>query len=127
MVLADVRVSPPGWVGRSAVGSSYDVWALSLAGSPAWTQLAAEGTPPGGRYFHTAIYDPVRDRMVVFGGYDGLPLNDVWTLSLAGSPGWMHLTPAGTPPTARWANTAIYDPVRDRKEEIGGTDGRNIH
>ena len=48
-----------------------DVWALSLSGSPTWAQLAPAGTPPGAWYGHSAIYDPARDRMVVFGGNDG--------------------------------------------------------
>ena len=86
-----------------------DVWALSLAGTPAWTQLTPAGTPPSARSDHSAIYDPVRDRMVVFGGIlDGVRYrNDVWALSLAGTPAWTQLTPAGTAaeravlPTAR--------------------------
>jgi hypothetical protein len=44
--------------------------------------------------YHSAIYDPVRDRMVVFGGFDGLGNlhNDVWVLSLAGAPTWSLLS-----------------------------------
>ena len=101
--------------------SFNEVWALSLAGTPAWTLLAPTGTPPSARYGHTAIYDPVRDRMVVLGGYDvsGI-LNDVWALSLAGTPAWAALTPAGTPPSTRDGHTAIYDPVRDRMVVFGG-------
>ena len=104
---------------------SYDngVWALSLSGNPTWTQLAPTGTPPGGRNGHTAVYDPVRDRMVVFGGSNGSLLNDVWALSLAGSPVWTKLAPAGTPPSARYEHTALYDPVRDRMVMFGGWDG----
>jgi hypothetical protein len=62
----------------------------------AWNQLVAVA-----RERHTAIYDPVRDRMLVFGGCDAslAPLNDVWALSLAGTPVWTHLAPSGTPPT----------------------------
>jgi galactose oxidase-like protein/Kelch motif protein len=96
-----------------------DVWALSLSGSPTWSRLAPEGSPPLARAGHTAIYDPVRDRMIVFGGtlYDGhrtTDFNDVWALSLAGSPAWSAIAPTGRPPDARSAHTAIYDPVRDR-------------
>jgi hypothetical protein len=103
--------------------SSYlnDVWALSLAGTPVWTQLTPSGTPPIARIFHSAIYDPVRDRMVVFGGYSGsYLLNDVWALSLAGTPAWTQLIPSGTPPTTRDLHSAIYDPVRDRMLVFGG-------
>jgi hypothetical protein len=99
------------------------VWALSLAGSPAWSQLAPAGSSPSARYAHTAIYDPVRDRMVVFGGYDGDRRNDVWALSLAGSPAWSELTPAESPLAARYWHTAIYDPVRDRMVMFAGYDG----
>ena len=103
-----------------------DVWALSLAGTPAWTQLTPAGTPASVRSSHSAIYDPVRDRMVVFAGiYKSSPyyLDDVWTLSLAGTPTWIQLTPAGTPPSARGYHTAIYDPVRDRMVLFGGSNG----
>src|SRR5262245_17189818 len=69
--------------------------ALPLSSNPAWSALA----PPGesaARYYSAAIYDPVRDRMVVFGGIDGLgPHNDVWALSLSGDPAWSALTPVG--------------------------------
>jgi len=100
-----------------------DVWALSLAGTPAWTQLTPSGTPPSGRAGHSAIYDPLRDRMVVFGGYSGSTLNDVWALSLAGTPAWTQLTPSGTPPSARYLHSTIYDPVRDRMMVFGGYSG----
>lgn len=104
--------------------SSYDfnnVWVLSLAGSPVWAPLNPSGTPPTSRMGHTVVYDPVRDRMVVFGGISGSSYsNDVWALTLAGSPAWAQLTPSGTPPSARYGHSAIYDPVRDRMVVFGG-------
>src|SRR5204863_1309331 len=102
-----------------------DVWAMSLAPSPAWTPLAPTGTKPAARHGHTTIYDPVRDRLVVFGGRDVIGLrNDVWELSLSGAPAWTQLAPSGTPPTARGDASAIYDPVRDRMIVFGGFDGK---
>src|SRR5207245_9397448 len=100
-----------------------DVWAMSLGASPAWTQLAPTGTKPAGRHAHTMIYDPVRDRLIVFGGRDVIgPRNDVWELSLSGTAAWPLLTPSGTPPTAREHATAVYDPVRHRMVLCGGFD-----
>lgn len=107
-----------GWNGVTNFG---DVWALALAGTPAWTKLQPAGTPPSGRRWHSAVYDPLRDRMLVFGGFSGdLYLNDVWALSLSGTPTWTELTPAGTPPYPRYRQSAIYDPVRDRLVIFGG-------
>jgi hypothetical protein len=59
-----------------------DVWALTLSGSPVWSQLLPGGTPPGAHENHTAIYDPMRDRMVVFAGvnHSGNDINDLWAL-----------------------------------------------
>lgn len=97
-----------------------DVWALSLA-APAWTQLAPAGTLPSGRIMHSAIYDPVRDRMIVYGGNNGgARLGDVQSLTLSGTPTWSALTPTGTPPAARDGHAGIYDPVRDRMVVCAG-------
>ena len=95
-----------------------DVWALSLSGGPAWTQLAPSGTPPSARSGHAAIYDPVRDRMLVFGGFGSTP-GEVWALPLS-SPAWTQLAPSGGPPVARTGACAIYDPVRDALVVFGG-------
>jgi hypothetical protein len=84
-----------------------------------WAQLSF--SPPAVRELHTAIYDPVRDRMVVFGGRDaGGSRNDVSALTLAGSDGWSALSPAGSPPTGRFLHTAGYDLSRDRMLVFGG-------
>lgn len=109
--------------GNEITGNRNDVWALSLAGTPAWSQLTPTGTPPSPRSEHRAIYDPVRHRMLVFGGGDGSLRNDVWALSLAGTPAWTQLTPTGTPPSPRKNHSLVYDPVRDRALMFGGWDG----
>lgn len=104
-------------------GTYNDVWVLSLAGTPAWTQLSPMGTPPWTRLQHSAIYDRPRDRMVVFGGDASGRLNDAWALSLAGATAWTALSPAGTKPGARAGHTAVYDPAGDRMVVFGGIGG----
>jgi hypothetical protein len=102
-------------------GLFNDVWALSLDGPPAWSALAPSGTPPAARASHTAILDPVRERMIMFGGRTlSGGRQDVWALSLAGAPAWTQLAPTGTRPLSRWNHTAIYDPVGDRMIVHGG-------
>ena len=65
--------------------------------------------------------DPVRDRMVVFGGHGLVLFNEVWALSLAGAPAWTQLTPPGDTAERAESHSAIYDPVRDRMVVFGGS------
>jgi hypothetical protein len=110
-----------GWTGSGKLG---DQWTLSLAPGGQWAPLAAAGTPPPTRGVGSMIYDPVRQRTILFGGNGPTTLmNDVWALSLNGPPVWTELSPAGTPPPARQSHTAIYDPVRDRMIVYGGAGG----
>ncbi len=115
--------------GASRSGFLNDVWALSLTGTPAWEQLAPLGAAPSPRSEQSAIYDPVGDRVVVFGGRISATeeVNEVWALSLVGEPAWTMLSPVGTPPNARYGHTAIYDPLRDRMVVFGGYDGVNTY
>jgi hypothetical protein len=109
-------------------GFHNDVWALSLTDSPTWTVLTPSGTPPDGRAYHSAIYDPVRDRMLVFGGWPGGNFynNDVWALSLGDAPAWTALEPLGPVPPVRQHHSAIYDPVRDRMVVFGGSNADGV-
>ncbi len=103
-----------------------DTYRFSLA-THAWTViLNGPSTPPSGRILHSAIYDPVRDRMIVFGGIDnfGVFHNDVWALRFADPVPWQSLTPLGTPPAGRRGHFAIYDPLRDRMVVFGGEDAQ---
>src|SRR5262245_6087205 len=99
-----------------------DVWVLPLASATGWHQMLVGGTPPSARDGHTAVYDPIHDRMVVFGGFDTGPRNDVWELSFAGAATWRQILPAGSPPSPRVGHAAVYDPVRQRMLVIGGVE-----
>jgi hypothetical protein len=98
-----------------------DTWQLTLGRSPQWSLLAANGPLPSGRFGHAAVYDPVRDRLLVIGGFDGGSfLSDVWSLPLSGPAQWSPLSPSDPPPSGRRYHSAIYDPVRDRVVIYGG-------
>jgi hypothetical protein len=113
--------------GKSVNDVIGDLWTLDLAPDGQWTPLVAAGTPPGARYVASMIYDPVRERAILFGGLANEDMNDVWALSLNGSPAWTQLNPAGAPPPARDNHPAIYDPVRDRMIVFGGSGpGNNL-
>jgi uncharacterized repeat protein (TIGR02543 family) len=95
-----------------------DLWSFTLASG--WTQLSPAGGPPSARDAAALLYDPVRNRMLLIGGNNSPPPNDVWALSLTGTPTWSLLTTSGTPPAGRFLFSAIYDPVRDRVLRFGG-------
>jgi hypothetical protein len=97
-----------------------DLWTLSLGVSPAWAQLTASGAIPSSRRGHTIIYDAPRDRFILFGGYDGVYLNDTWQLTLDPTPTWTQLAPTGTPPPGLYWHSAIYDPIRERMIVFAG-------
>ena len=88
---------------------SKELWELSFTTEPAtWRLLQATGEGPAGRTGHSAVFDPDRDRMILFGGWNGTYHNDLWSLSLEDPPVWDELHPLGTPPAARMNHAAVY-------------------
>ena len=65
------------------------VWRLLNANDTAaavWERINAFGEPPPSRDGHTAVWDPMSNHMIVFGGFEffgGAPLNDLWILTKA--------------------------------------------
>lgn len=109
--------------------SVNDVWVLTnangVSGTPAWSQLTPSGTSPPGRAGSTAVYDPVSNRMMVFGGNNASGyFNDTWVLSnangLGGTPAWDETASSGTLPPARSEHTAVYDPNANEMIVFGG-------
>lgn len=108
----------------SLVGQPTDVWVLPLDGSGGpWQVLPVSGAAPPARRLTTMIYDPLRDRMVLFGGLnlDGSgAYNDTWALSLSpGTPTWTFLQ-TSTAPAVRYGHVGLYDPLNDQLVIYGG-------
>ena len=109
-----------GWNDRSGFTSSATV-ALALSAPGDWQDI---GEYSGGtRMWHQAVVDPVRDRVIIFGGYNwpaGLdsliarPLGDPSTgaVSLHAADGWG--------PSACFGFSFTLDPPRDRVLLYGG-------
>lgn len=115
-----------------------EVWALDLA-NPAWTLLATNGATPSGRYGQSMVHDPVRDRLVMFGGYGPVAdsagnyyrpndfLNDAWVLELTGqdAPRWERIhAPDG--PTKRDFFAMVWDQRLERVLLFGGNGGLDM-
>jgi hypothetical protein len=82
-----------------------------------WVQIFPATVPPA-RSIHVMVYDPVRERTLMFGGKSGKPvLNDTWSYSRGQ---WTQLQPAHIPPVRAFAGAA-YDSDRDRVVLFGGS------
>lgn len=132
-----VIIDPPGqrMVAFGGVAGGIpvnDVWSLDLAGGGGWVDLTpGAGPAPSARADHSAVYDALNRRMIVFGGPLGALENEVWAFDLAGSAGWMLLVagsaaPSPAAPSPRSGHAAVYDPGQQRMIVFGGNDGGAI-
>ena len=100
-----------------------DVWTFDL-GTRTWKVVVTTGGDDTlNRYRHTAVYDTVGDRMIMYGGFTPSGTNnDVWSLDMK-TLGWTKLTTSGVIPAARARHNAIYDTKRNRMVVFGGVEG----
>jgi len=110
------------WGGRSGSRTYInDTWVLAL-GSQQWSQIFPAGGTPTGRESATAIYDPIEQQMVIFGGWNNSGNQTDPNVLNLGAPRWSPLFPSGTSaPSARWGHVAVYDPEGDRMVIFGGS------
>ncbi len=114
-----------------AFGGGYgltlnDVWELYIppGGGMMWSEIQTQGAPSP-RSLGAAVYDPVRDRMLLFGGDvspNGFTTNEIWALDFSDAT-WHQLSPLGVPPSPRSRVAAVYDSQGDRMLVFGGHDG----
>ena len=94
-----------------------DVWELTLSPVPKWRLLPP--WPVGARGAEMAVFDPVRARILVFGGSNSVfMLNDLYAMDIWTNT-WLALTPA-TLPSPRNLGLLRYDSLRDRLLLFGG-------
>ena len=78
--------------GSAFYGTLDDVWAFALGGSPGWTRITPPVTGPPRKYA-CGVLDSLNSRLFVLCGNDGAhDQNDVWSLSLSGTPAWTRWT-----------------------------------
>ncbi len=70
-----------------------------------------------GRNSHGMAYDPVRQQVVVFGGYNGNSLGDTSTFD---GTNWVRRFPASSP-VDRWGHRMVWDAARNEVVLFGGT------
>jgi hypothetical protein len=97
-----------------------DLWELSFSGTPTWTLLAPQGTAPAPVQYHSAAYDPVGHRMLVYAG------SQLWELMLGGEPTWSLMTIPGPNPGPRSTPALVFDASRNRLLLLGGNPSDGI-
>jgi hypothetical protein len=96
-----------------------DVWEFNLK-TETWRERSPSGERPVPRYGTSAIYDPVRNRMIVSHGFSSQGrFDDTWSFDLA-THKWTDLTPPEPKPLKRCLHDAVYDTVNDRMLLGGG-------
>ncbi|MGE0141819.1 MAG: kelch repeat-containing protein [Planctomycetota bacterium] len=100
--------------GASANGSGFLDETLAWNGN-SWVVVFSPSRPAM-RYAHEMVRDSARNRIVLFGGYNGAFLGDTWEF---GSSGWVQLQPSLAPP-ARGSFAMAFDRRRNRTVLFGG-------
>ena len=77
--------------GQDAASPRNDLWEYSFDRRE-WTELNPSGTLPPARFGHTTVFDPVRRRLVLFGGQAAGFFSDVWAYDIAQNT-WQQLSP----------------------------------
>lgn len=121
-----------GGIGPRCCTILSDAWVLTNAdGTENTTSRWIKLTPQAAlnRARHTAVYNSVSNRMIIFGGQDedgisGNIFNEVWILEHAngqgGTPRWVQLNTVGDAPLPRVHATAVYDAASNRMTVFGG-------
>ena len=89
-----------------------DLWLYSLDRRE-WGQVQPSGTIPPARFGHTLLFDPVRRRLILFGGQAGVFFSDTWAFDVAVGT-WRQLSADEAGPSRRYGHSAIYETTRDR-------------
>ena len=114
------RCSEGEWCFAQVLG---DTWALDMIAG-VWGTLDASPSPSA-RYGSAMAFDPVSNRVILFGGGTLVDpgrsvdlLNDTWVLDM-NTRQWVELEPAAAPPPRAW-HRMLYDPAAGRIILIGG-------
>ena len=94
-----------------------DTWVFDYA-NDTWTNVTPS-TSPSARGAAAMSYDPVADRVILFGGFASFSLAaDTWTYDYSANT-WTQLSPSGSP-AGRYLASMVYDPIRQRTLLFGG-------
>lgn len=100
------------------IGLMNDTWIYDSQTNQ-WTEVFPDYTPEN-RQSQAMYYDPVFQKVILFGGYrDSSPhFNDTWEYNYANN-SWSKLNPSNSP-SGRYGSKMVYDPINQRTILFGG-------
>ncbi len=108
------------FAGFTNLGRFNDTWRYDIAQTQ-WIDATPAGVSPSLRCLHSASYDAQNHRMIMYGGQQSGPLDDIWAFDLTTNT-WTDLTPT-TRPLGRFFTAHVYDARHHRATIFGGTRG----
>ena len=110
--------------GQVLGGITNQTWTYDLE-HDVWSQLHPRSSPPA-REYTAMVYDPVGDRLLMFGGAGPSeePLADFWAYSFKTN-AWTEIKPKGDRPTARAWHAMAFDHVTGAAVLFGGGPSRD--
>jgi hypothetical protein len=100
-----------------------ELYRVRVDGQSLTFTLIEQQNGPSARALHGFAYDAVADRYVMFGGASTKPLDDLWTMTVAGDVAtWTEVTPA-TAPSARYGFFYGVDEALGRLYLFSGAQG----
>ena len=105
----------------------HDIWEYDSA-AKTWTDVTpVSGNLPTPRWGQTMAFDPIRRKVILFGGQDdnGTYLSDTWEWDTIAKT-WTNVTPGNSPVPRRGANIT-YDPANDRMLLVNGVDANKFY
>lgn len=104
--------------GSNTVTDFNDIWELR---GTVWTDVTPAGGSPPGRGWTQLVWDPLLNRIVMFGGFrvgaPALSYGDTWSFV---NGGWSEIVPQASAPPARDSHGMAYDTARNKIVVFGG-------
>lgn len=104
-------------------GTLQDVWEWD---GVSWLEVTATGLGPVARERHPMVFDSVRARSVVVGGFNGSPRNDTWQWN-GQTRTWVNAPASGIGPSLREQHAMAYDRARGDVIVFGGKAGSTYY
>ncbi len=114
-----------GGVSIPALTYFSDVWSFDVK-TDQWREIVSVQTPPA-RAGHTTTWDPIKERLLVFGGRgtDRILHNDTWAFDVK-TDQW-HKVEGKNQPLPRTHHTTTWDPIKRRFLVVGGRSGNDTY